>query len=152
ALWDTCGDVVGVNYNFADGTMISIQTDQLIDGLKANGITPMTATQACSSAGGGGKEKTKVKPGEEEGDREAGNRWRLPKGNEWIPVIIIAVVVIFALRPAGKTVARALTTRRRAPIPEPAAYSYPAPAAMPPVFVGTRPVLRGIAGQYAGSS
>ena len=198
ALWDTCGDVIGVNYNFKDGTLVSVQTDQLIEGLKANGVqfSPL-ATQPCATpagggggggqsggggqgggqAGGGGqggggqaKQKEKGKPSEDE-DEDAGNHWRLPKGNEWIPVIVIAVIVIFALRPAGKQVARALTTRRRAPIPEPAAYPYqppvpyqaaaplppfspmapPNPMAAPPPM-GTKPVLRGVAGQYAGSS
>ena len=172
ALFDACGNVIGVNWNFKDGQLASVVMDPIIEGLKASGIQTNITTQACGAAGGsagggggqtgggqagsgaggggGGKEKGKAKPSDDE-DEDAGNRWRMPKGSEWIPVVLIAAVVIFALRPASKQVARVLTSRRRAPVPEPMAYPYPpAVAPMPPM--GTKPVLRGIAGQYAGSA
>jgi len=187
ALFDACGNVIAVNWNFKDGVLASVVMDPVIEGLKATGVQATVSTQPCGAAsagggggapggggaGGGGKQKGKAKPEDE--DEDAGNRWRMPKGNEWIPVILIAVVVIVALRPAGKRAARALTSRRRAPIPEPAAYPYPVPGPRggpmgpmippPPPFdpmaqlglmapppLGTKPVLRGVAGQYAGSA
>jgi hypothetical protein len=95
----------------------------------------------------------------------------LPQGNEWIPVGIVLGLLLLAFRPARRQMAQVVTGRHR--IPEPAPYPYPgSPPApylaipnmggagmagmqappMPMGIVGTKPVLRGIAGQYAGSA
>ena len=92
----------------------------------------------------------------------------MPEGNEWIPVAIVAVLLVLAFRPARQKVAQVVTGRHI--IPQPAAYpgvpAYsapdgptPAPMAAPgyaqapmPVPVAVKPVLRGVAGEYAGSS
>jgi hypothetical protein len=116
----------------------------------------------------------------------------MPKGQQWIPVVIVVGLLVLAFRPARQKVAKAMTGRYQT-IPEPAPYplggvaggmaggppggmaggyagtppmgvapigtpqGYAAPGApyAPPAYVpgvGLKPVLKGIAGQYAGSA
>jgi hypothetical protein len=174
ALWNACGEVVGVTYNFKDGTLVAVQTDQLVAGLKANGIRPYSASQPCKSGdgdnqgvgagagqNGSGTQKDKQRPPDDE-KADVGNSWRMPRGSEWIPVIIIAGVALLALRPAHKQAAqavRAITGRHRVPVPavavpvaDPAAAPGFGMTPAPPSPLVGKPVLRGVAGEYAGAA
>jgi hypothetical protein len=192
ALFDACGNAIGINLTMKDGEQYAFVIDSLIGALQAAGVQAAVADQPCSASGGsgasgagagggtqgggdGGKQtKGKAKEGGEPGPRP---QWRLPQGSEWIPVVIVLGLLALAFRPARKQVAQVVTGRHR--LPESAPYPYPgAPPApyaptpytpapyggtpgmagmpAPPVPmappVATRPVLRGITGQYAGSA
>jgi hypothetical protein len=84
--------------------------------------------------------------------------------NEWVTIAVVLGVLALGFRKGTRdTVVRAVTGRR-SQLPDPMPYPYPQPgaggqmpppmggAAPPPLRTGPRPSLRGIAGQYAGSS
>jgi hypothetical protein len=161
ALFDACAEAMGMNITFKDGAQFAFVIDPLLDGLKAVGIQASVAGSGCgagnTSAGGsgsgGGDGKGTTKPA---GGPKVAAEWRLPRGNEWIPVsILVAVFGLAFRRNTRQQVARVLT-QRRTTLPEPAPYPYNSPgAAAVPVAVPLpegRPALRGIAGQYAGAS
>lgn len=217
ALYDACGNVLGSNFASKEGNIYSVIGDPIISALQASGVQTSVVNQPCggasaSSGGGGGNSGNGGNGGSQGGNggkqerpqEEDGNRWRLPRGNEWIPVVLLIGVLALAFRPAARQqVARAFTSRRRGPLPEPAPYPYqarnpypPAPGGFPPSappaapypqaypqqasypqagypqqqagypppgyapqqpyppapMMAAKPVLRGIAGQYAGSS
>jgi len=188
ALFDACGNAIGINLTVKDGTEYAFVIDPLIDGLKAAGVQATVADQPCSGSGGsggagagggstggssgsgaakggdGGKEGGKQTKDKGKGSEPAERaEWRLPKGSEWIPVVLVLGLLVLAFRPARQQVAQVVTGRHR--IPEPAPYPYPGapPAGLaaipfspqigaPPIGFGAKPVLKGIAGQYAGSA
>jgi hypothetical protein len=182
ALFDACANVIGINLAMKDADEYAFVIDPLIDGLKSAGLQPSVTDQPCgagaSSSGGGaaqpkgdGKEAPKAK-------QASRSPWRLPEGNEWIPVAIVVALLVLAFRPARKKMAQVVTGRHQipqmqAPYPMPAGpipagtpvggmpvappyappYAPPqAMGAMAPAPVGLKPVLKGIAGQYAGTS
>lgn len=176
ALFDACANVIGMNLTMKDGQEYAFVIDPLIDALKAAGLQPNVTDQPCGggstsstvppddngkgdSKGKDGKEKDgKGKEGEGKEAPEGGG-WRLPQGSEWIPVVIVAGLLVLAIRPARKKVAQVVTGRHT--IPQPAPYPMPGvnpagpPYAMgsaPAVPVALKPVLQGIAGEYAGVS
>jgi len=172
ALFDACANAMGVNITFQDGAQFAFVIDPLLDGLKTAGVQAKVAgacsgeTASASSGKGSGSEsgesgegssdEGKKDPPKKDPPKKAPPEWRLPQGNEWIPVgIVLAIFGLAFRRSTRQQMARALTTRRK-PLPEPAPYPYAPAAAVPPVVAAprraARPVLRGIAGQYAGAS
>jgi pSer/pThr/pTyr-binding forkhead associated (FHA) protein len=179
ALFDACANVIGINLTVKDGAGYAFVVDPLVDALKASGLQPNVTDQPCggSSRSEGtppskGSDKDKDgKEGEKRGKQGSRSPWRGPQGSEWVPVAIVAVLLVLAFRPARKKVAQVVTGRYQLPPqvqpyqaapyqpmpdqPVPYAvpsqpYAMPAPAPLAPAAL--RPVLRGVAGQYAGSS
>jgi hypothetical protein len=162
ALFDACGNAVGINVMTKDGALYSFAADPLIDGLDAAGVKASVASGGCGGSGSGGKTTSGGgKPKAEKGESKPGE-WRLPQGSEWVGVVLIVGFLALAFRPSARQkMARALA--RRATAPEPVPYPYqaspqPAPPASvlapPPAAVhpAGKPSLRGITGQYAGAS
>jgi hypothetical protein len=140
ALFDSCGNVIGVNLGFKGGVQTALVIDPLLAGLQGVGVQPSVADHPCASSAGG------VGKGGEKKEAEQPSEWRLPKGKEWIPVILLLAVVGMAFRRGTRQqVVRALTGRRQA-VADPAPYPYP------PAPLGTNPTLCGLVGQYAGES
>jgi len=143
ALFDGCGQVVGINVLSNKGVQVALAIDALSPGLKKTGVQVTVADKRC---GGAAQTSSSDNGGDKGGRKDDETRWRWPQGSEWIGVGIIGGLLALALRrDTRQQMARALTTRR--PIPE---YSYSAA----PMMMGARgkPVLKGIAGQYAGAS
>jgi hypothetical protein len=170
ALFDACANAIGINLGMKDGTQFAIAIDPLIDALRSAGVQPNVTDQPCAAGGSGtsgGKSGSAPPPKREKEEQPATSTssWRLPQGTEWVAVVIVVGLIVLALRPARKKIASAGASQ---PIPEPAPYpmqpySPPqpyapmqaaamAPPAMPRPVAALKPVLRGIAGQYAGSS
>ncbi len=123
--------------------------------------------------GGGGQQGGGGQGGGEQPPPDDGS-FHLPHGTEWFGLGIIVVLAALATRKSTRDqVARVLTQRRPAyrpptpyPNPQPAAYpnapqppypgapQYPQvpPVAYQPAPVATKPVVRGLTGQYAGAS
>jgi hypothetical protein len=168
AMYNACGQVMGINIGVKDGVQFAIVIDPVIAGLEKAGVQAPIANAECggeqtSSADKGSdkgspdkgrdKEKSKAKEKSEgdEGAEEAPapSGWRLPKGGEWVGVGIIVVILAVALRSGTRQqVARVLTTRRDAgpqpyPYPQPQPYpqQYPQPQPQRPVAV-TAPMAR----------
>jgi hypothetical protein len=149
ALFDACGNIIGVNALVSKGAQLAFVIDPLSAGLQKIGVRPRVAEGACSGTagsetagggGGGGKSGDQGPPPDDSG-------WHLPKGKEWIGFGVLAALAFLAFRrDTRQQVVRALTTRR------PAAPRPPAPPYQPPVPVATKPAMRGIAGQYVGTS
>jgi len=149
ALFDACGDVIGVNMMVKDGAQFAYVIDPLLEGLKTAGVQAKVAEGHCgdtaaaaSSTAGNQKEADAPK-----------SPWWGPRGAEWIPVVLLLAAIVMAFRPARKRMTEARLRRRT--LPEPARY---APQTAPPVATlkmampGTRPALHGVAGQYEGKS
>jgi hypothetical protein len=162
ALFDACGNVIGVNLAVKDGVQLAFAIDPALQGAQGVGLQASVTDKPCSAGGaaptsktdGGPKRSEKGNKGETKGGGkgapEEPSEWRLPKGNEWIPVILLIGVASLAFRRTTRQqVVRALTVRRQS-VPEPAPYPFPAP--VPAVPRAAKPALRGIAGQYAGES
>ena len=156
ALFDACGNAIGLNQLMKDGSDYAFVIDPMLDGLKSSGVQANVVDAACAASSSSTSAGTAAKaPPKKRAE------WRLPEGNEWIPVGVVLGIVALAFRKnTRQQVARALTTRRRT-LPEPAPYPYApqnapgAGAAFMPAVVprpAGKPVLRGIAGQYAGAS
>jgi hypothetical protein len=154
AMFNACGQVLGINVLSDKGIEFALVADALAPGLEKAGARVQVADQQCGGAQSDStsppqpqtKPQSPPRPkpdGGKGGDPgDDGPRWRLPQGGEWVGVAMIAGLIGLAMRRnTRETVARALTTRRSA-VPQPA-YIPPRPQ---------RPVLKGIAGQYAGSS
>jgi hypothetical protein len=167
ALFDACGEAMGINLAMKDGSQYAFVIDPLLDALSAAGVQATVANQPCTTAGGTGGGGTqgggapgggggnggqggKQAPdkGKAGGQPESGSGWRMPQGAEWIPVVIVLGLIVLAFRPARKQVAQAITGRHR--IPEPAPYPYPGTpaAAYPPAS----PQLSGGAPPYPSPS
>jgi len=151
ALFNACGQVIGINVLSDKGVQFAMVADALSPGLEAAGVKPPVADKECgagdqaeSKAGDKGTDKGGEKSGDTGGE-EGETHLRLPRGGEWVGVGIIAALIGLAMRrDTRQQVARALTTRRQA-VPQ-----IPVPPALA-VRPG-KPILRGIAGQYAGAS
>jgi hypothetical protein len=143
ALFDPCGNVAGINLVSEKGNQFAFVADPLLEGLKKVGVAASVADKPC----GGAKSESGAKKGGEKESGE-GSAWRLPKGPEWIGVVIIAELVGLALRKTTRPVVAAVATQSmRVPSIPPPPY-YPAPT----VPVPSKPVLRGVAGQYSGAT
>ncbi len=159
ALFNACGQVIGVNafYDEEKKRQVAIAIDQILDGAKSANVQLSVADQPCKESGpsqtkgdggGGGDGK-----GDGGGEEEQRPPWRLPEGNEWIPVVFLGALLLLAFRPGTRQkVVRAVTRRRSVPMPAP----YAPPAAVPPPTpappVARKPALRGVSGQYAGAT
>jgi hypothetical protein len=140
ALFDACGNVIGVNMMVKDGAQFAYVVDPLLEGLRPAGVDAKVAVEHCGSsaaaaptAGGGDKKESEVQK----------STWWGPTGAEWIPVALLAAAILMAFRPARKRVSQAMS--RPQTLPEPAAY-------VPPTGPGAQPALRGVTGQYQGKS
>jgi pSer/pThr/pTyr-binding forkhead associated (FHA) protein len=94
-------------------------------------------------AGGCGSAPAAPKETETASRRE----WRLPEGVEWTPVVLLLAAIGMAFRPSKKK-----TGVMEQPLPQPASY---VPTPLTPHIsgvMGSRPALRGIAGEYAGKA
>ena len=144
AMFNACGQVVGINVLAQKGIQFAMAVDALAPGLEKAGVQLPAAGQPCGGAqSDAGKGPPPPQPNP---PSKSAPRWRLPQGGEWVGVAIIAAILGLALRPnTRQQVARALTTRRLA-VPQ-AGYA-PMPVPVRPL----RPVLKGISGQYAGAA
>jgi len=159
AMFDACGNILGFNMAVDKGTQFAFIIDPLGAGFDKLGIKANVATAACAAAaaqpsGGGGQ------GGQQGGEQPPDDGGlHLPHGTEWIGLAIIAVLAALASRKSTREqVARVLTQRRpayqpRAPYPQaPVPPALQAPYAPPQVAYAAKPVMRGLAGQYAGAS
>jgi hypothetical protein len=139
ALFDACGNVIGVNMMVKDGSQFAYVVDPLLEGLNSAGVSAKvaehcgTAAAAPSTSGGeGDKKESEV------------SKWG-PQGLEWIPVVLLLAAIVMAFRPSKKKAASQAVLKHQI-LPEPGTY-------VPPLMsAGKRPVLRGVAGQYEGKS
>lgn len=152
AMFDACGNVVGFNMLVDKGTQLAFTVDSLAGGLNQTGVKADVASAACTAAsaqegggqGGGGQQQP---PADEPGGF-------LPHGTGWIGFGLIVALALLATRKTTRDqVVRALTQRRPAYQPSAPYPAAGAPVAMaPPVAFPTKPVMRGLAGQYANAS
>jgi hypothetical protein len=186
ALFDGCANVIGINLTTKDGKAYAFMIDPLIDALKAAGLQPNVTDQPC---GASGRSESGTPPPGDKGDKGKSEKkaketargpWRMPEGTEWIPVVIVAGLLVLAFRPARQKVARAVTGRHQLPqFPQPAPYAAGPPGLGPPgipgppygmaagspagISAGTpggmapaplawKPVLKGVAGEYLGAA
>jgi hypothetical protein len=144
ALFDACGNVIGINMMVKDGAQFAYVVDPLLEGLKAAGLQAKTVEEHCGAsaapASGGSSDS---------GEAPKSAAWWGPKGLEWIPVVLLLAAIAMAFRTPRKKNAPAVS--RQQTLPEPARYA-PQIAPLQPSGTGTRPALRGIEGQYAGKS
>jgi hypothetical protein len=142
ALFDACGNVMGINLFVDSGAQFAFIIDPVVDGLQKVGIKASGADSAC-----GGGDKSRTTTGEKDKDKKKGeaaeSSWRLPQGGEWVGVAIIVGLIALALRRGARQPARIATA-----IPDPPPYQ--SPNAVPVPLKPGKPALRGIAGQYAG--
>ncbi len=139
ALFDACGNVIGINMMVKDGAQFAYVVDPLLEGLKTAGVQAKVASEHCGTAaaapstGGsdGGKKESEVA------------KWG-PQGLEWIPVVLLLAAIAMAFRPSKKKTSSQAILRHQA-LPEPAKY-------VAAGVTGTRPALHGVAGQYEGKS
>jgi hypothetical protein len=138
ALFDACGNAIGVNMMVKDGAQFAYVIDPLLEGMKSAGVEATIAEGNC-----GGNKK--------EAEAPKAQSWG-PRGAEWIPVALLAAAIALAFRPAREKVSQVISLRQN--LPEPGTYApLSAPLAPPAAGVmGTRPALRGVAGEYAGKS
>jgi hypothetical protein len=175
AMFDACGSVIGFNMVVDKGTQLAFVIDPLGAGFDKVGIKARVADAACTAAGGqqqsgdgGGGGGGQGGGGQQPPDDGGG--LHLPHGTEWLGLgIIVALALLATRKTTRETVARVLTQRRpayRPPTPypqpqQPAQYPQqypqmpPGPGSQPvaaPVPFPTKPVVRGLTGQYAGAS
>jgi len=148
ALFDACGDVIGINLTVKDGSQFAYVVDPLLEGLKATGLQIKTTEQRCASAAApassGGEQDKK--------EAEAAKSAWGPQGVEWIPVVLLLAAIVMAFRPSRKKASQAVL--RNQTLPEPATYAALSAPLAPAItgVMGTRPALHGVAGQYQGKS
>jgi hypothetical protein len=175
AMFDACGAVVGFNMVVDKGTQLAFIIDPLGAGFDKVGIKARVADASCTGAGGGSQQPSGGGGGG--GGQQGGQQpppddtgFHLPRGSEWVGLGIIVVLALLATRKSTRDqVARVLTQRRPAynppaPYPmTPAAPQYPTtppyPGSQPigqpiaqPVPFPSKPVVRGLTGQYANAS
>ena len=148
ALFDACGNVIGINMMVKEGAQFAYVVDPLLEGLKAAGLQATVtqdhcgSTAATASAGDQGAKK--------EVDTSKNADWWGPKGAEWIPVALLVAAIAMAFRTPRKKISEAMSKYQE--LPEPAKYVPLTPPMAPQVSGVTRPALHGVAGQYAGKS
>ena len=173
AMFDACGSVVGFNMVVDKGTQLAFIIDPLGAGFDKVGIKARVADAACSGAAqqSGGEADSRAEVVEAAADSRAAedqqppddSGYHLPHGTEWLGLGIIVVLALLATRKITRDqVARVLTQRRPAynppaPYPmAPIAYQAPphrrGPRSPRPLPFPTKPVVRGLTGQYAGAS
>jgi len=147
ALFDACGNVIGINMMVKDGAQFAYVIDPLLEGLKAAGLTATVTQEHCGSAAAPASKTSDAAP-KKDADTSKNADWWGPKGAEWIPVALLLAAIAMAFRTPRKKVSQAML--RYQALPEPAKYV----SLTPPVSggTGTRPALHGVAGQYAGKS
>ena len=131
ALFDACGNALGINMMVKEGVQYAYVIDPLFAGLKAAGLTAQVASAHCGASSG------------EKESAPARREWRLPEGAEWVPVGLLAAALLMAFRAPRKTAPAASAPVPMQPLPEPETYVPPGTA---------RPALRGVVGEYAGKS
>jgi hypothetical protein len=148
ALFDACGNVIGVNMMVKDGAQFAYVVDPLLEGLKTAGVAAKLASEHCGTAAAapstGGDDKKEAEARK--------TQWWGPQGAEWIPVLLLLAAIVMAFRPSKKKTAQAVVRNRT--LPEPAKYAPLTPPLAPTAsgVAGGRPALRGVAGQYEGKS
>ena len=172
AMFDACGSVVGFNMVVDKGTQLAFIIDPLGAGFDKVGVKARVADAACTGGaqqsdgggGGGGGQGGGGGGGQQGGGQQPpdDSGYHLPHGTEWLGLGIIVVLALLATRKSTREqVARVLTQRRPAynpPAPYPMAPTpYQAsPQVRPPVAqplpFPTKPVVRGLTGQYANAS
>jgi hypothetical protein len=130
ALFDACGNVIGVNMMVKDGAQFAYVIDPLLDGLKSAGVAATIATAHCGDAAAPQPAETPK------------THWG-PQGVEWIPVLLLLAAIGMAFRPSRKKTNPVVLRNQQLPAPVPY---------VPPGIAGTRPALRGVAGEYEGKS
>jgi hypothetical protein len=148
ALFDACGNAIASNFAAKDGVTYSVTGDSILAALESIGVQSKVASGGCNGAA---RAEAAPPAGPARPDEPPNpNAWRMPRGTEWIALILILAVVGLAFRPARKQVVQVLTGRHRIPPQQSPPAAYPPPP--PPLPGAARPVLRGLAGQYAGAS
>ncbi|HEV1288411.1 MAG TPA: trypsin-like peptidase domain-containing protein [Bryobacteraceae bacterium] len=147
ALFDACGNVIGINMMMKDGAEFAYVVDPLLEGLKAAGLTATVTRNHCGSAAApaSGSEPAPKKDAEASKNAE----WWGPKGAEWIPVALLIAAIAMAFRTPRNKVSQARL--RYQALPDPASYA-PLTPPLTPSAAGNRPALHGAAGQYEGKS
>ena len=138
ALFDACGNVIGINMMVKDGAQFAYVVDPLLEGLKAAGVEAKTTAEHCGAAAAPAS-------GADSADKKDSPAvsWG-PKGAEWIPVVLVLAAIGLAFRTPRKKVSQVVPSASYAPLI--------APMAPQAGVTGTRPALRGVEGQYAGKS
>jgi S1-C subfamily serine protease len=77
ALFDGCGNAVGVNWKSADGTQYAFVLDALLEQMDSLGLSEKVADGPC----------------QESLDAGASPWWRLPLGSQWIVLAIMLVML-----------------------------------------------------------
>jgi len=147
ALFDACGNVIGINMMVKEGAQFAYVVDPLLDGLKAAGLTATVAKDHCGAAAAPASGSGAAPKKDAEASKNA--QWWGPKGAEWIPVALLLAAIAMAFRTPRKKVSQAMM--RYQSLPEPAKYA-PLTPPLAPSAAGNRPALHGVAGQYAGKS
>ena len=90
ALFDACGNVMGINMMVKDGAQFAYVVDPLLEGLKAAGVDAKVASEHCGSAAAAAPAQRRARK-----DAEASKnaQWWGPKGAEWIPVVLLAAAI-----------------------------------------------------------
>jgi hypothetical protein len=145
ALFDACGNVIGINMMVKDGAQFAYVVDPLLEGLKAAGVEAKVASAHCGSAAAAAP----TSGGEGDKGDASKTQWWGPQGAEWIPVGLLLAAIVMAFRPARKKVSKAGV--RPQTLPEPAKY-VPLMAPIEARVTVGRPALHGVAGQYEGKS
>jgi len=154
ALYDVCGNVMGINLLVDNGNQFAFAIDVAADGLQKLGIQAAVADSACSmgaSRDNPDTNKSEPSPADKEKQKEkdkqketTASSWRWPQGGEWVGVAIIVGLIGLALRRG--------TTRPVAPVGVSTAIPEPPPYVPPVVAKPAKPSLRGLGGQYSGTS
>jgi hypothetical protein len=148
ALFDACGNVIGINMMVKDGAQFAYVVDPLLDGLKAAGLTAKVTQDHCGSAAATPASGSDTGP-KKDAEASKNAEWWGPKGAEWIPVVLLLAAIAMAFRTPRKKVTQAMMKYQA--LPEPARYA-PLTPPLAPSATGNRPALCGVAGQYAGKS
>ena len=160
ALFDACGNVIGINMMMKDGAQYAYVVDPLLDGLKSAGVQvnqtqDRCGTSAAAAPATGGDKSEKDKSEKDKSEKPESSKtpeWWGPKGAEWIPVVLLLAAILMAFRAPRKKTSQAMQQYQS--LPEPVRYAPPIAPISPQTAgaTGTRPALHGMAGQYQGKS
>ena len=142
ALFDACGNVIGINMMVKDGAQFAYVIDPLMEGLKTAGVEAKTTEEHCGAAAGPAASGDSGDKKDSEASKPT--VWWGPKGPEWIPVILLLAAIALAFRTPRKKASQARPRVKYA--------TQIAPLATQAGRTGTRPALCGVEGQYAGKS
>ncbi len=150
ALFDACGNVIGINMMMKNGAQYAYVVDPLLDGLKSAGVQVKQTQDRCGTSAAAAPSSSSDKSEKQESSKSS--EWWGPKGAEWIPVILLLAAVLMAFRAPRKKASQAMLQYQS--LPEPARYAPPIAPISPQTAgaTGTRPALHGVAGQYQGKS